>query len=542
MAASVRMSSGRAELARRALPGIGVLLFAASSWAVAAWAGGWGIPHNDDWSPLRIARHLAGTGHFRLLGWNRTALAGQSWPAAAVLRGVGGGVATLQAVDLVAAALVLALAYLLLRRFLAPGWAALGVLPLLGTPELWLLSTSFMTDALAAALVLGSLLLGVVALQAVDRRVAAVPFLGSVLVGMWAFTVREAAIAAPVAVLLAAVLPTAVLPRRRRADLRPLAWPSAVVLGGAVVAFEWWRRSLPAGDEPRFGVALGATAAHALEALFWTGLVLSPLTLCWVARWRSRRTWLAVAGAAGLAAVLRLGLQRPFFPANYLSRRGAYLSAGLGTRAALVPNWLWLGVCAAAVVSAGVLLAWLVDRRARAQPADPGVRVLTAFLAVSLGGLLLEDLVGQTTYSRYLLVLPPVLAVFLLRTPGVRQAAVAPRIGSAALLAALCALAVVLTAGTLRSDAARWRAAEALVARGVDPMEIAAGQEWSGWHTSVVAVHDRRDAPGDQAWWTGMFSDASECWLVAMDPGERAGYRLAWAEDGVWVFRAEAAC
>jgi hypothetical protein len=73
-------------------------------------------------------------------------------------------------------------------------------------------------------------------------------------------------------------------------------------------------------------------------------------------------------------------------------------------------------------------------------------------------------------------------------------------------------------------------------------MAIAAGQEWSGWHTSGVAVHGRRDAPGDQAWWTGMFSDASECWLVAMDPGERVGYRLVRAEDGVWVFRAEAAC
>jgi len=43
----------------------------------------------------------------RLLGWNRAAPAGQSWPAAALLPATGGGIATLQAFDLVAAALAL---------------------------------------------------------------------------------------------------------------------------------------------------------------------------------------------------------------------------------------------------------------------------------------------------------------------------------------------------------------------------------------------------------------------------------------------------
>ena len=142
--------------------------------------------------------------------------------------------------------------------------------------------------------------------------------------------------------------------------------------------------------------------------------------------------------------------------------------------------------------------------------------MLAVFLAFTLGGLLVEDLLGQTTYSRYLLAVPPVLAVFLLREPV--AAAVARPV---ALVAGLTALAVVLTVGTLRSDAARWEAASALVAEGVDPMSIAAGQEWSGWHTGGVAVHARRDAPGDQAWWTGMFSDASECWLVTLDGRDR---------------------
>ena len=39
-----------------------------------------------------------------------------------------------------------------------------------------------------------------------------------------------------------------------------------------------------------------------------------------------------------------------------------------------------------------------------------------------------------------------------------------------------------------------------------------------------------------------MFSDASECWLVALDDRPRAGYRLVRAADGVWVFRADGPC
>ncbi|WP_138734716.1 hypothetical protein [Modestobacter excelsi] len=61
-------------------------------------------------------------------------------------------------------------------------------------------------------------------------------------------------------------------------------------------------------------------------------------------------------------------------------------------------------------------------------------------------------------------------------------------------------------------------------------------------HSAVPAVHSGRDAPGDQGWWTGMSSDASECWLVAVDDRERAGYRLVAAGSGVWVSRAETAC
>jgi len=519
-----------------------VLAFAASSWVLAGWAGGRGIPHNDDWSLIRIAQHLAGTGEFRLLGWNRAALAGQSWPAAALLRLTGGGVATLQAFHLAAAALALAAAYLLLRRSLGPGRAALGAFTLLGTPELWLLSTSVMTDALAAALVLGSLLLGVVAVQAPHRRAATAPLLGSLLLGLWAFTVREAALAAPVAVLLAAALPR----RSASASLRVLALPAGAVVAVAVLAFELWRRALAAGDPPRLGLDPAATVGHALEALFWIALVLSPVTLCWAARWRSPRTWWAVAAAGGLAAVLRLGLDRPLFPANYLSQRGAYVSAGLGTRAALLPDWLWLVVCGVAVVSAGVLLGRLADQvrgeKRAVRDAAAALPVHSAFLALTLGGLLVEDVLGQTTYSRYLLVLPPVLAAFLLREPRPARSGVRPGAASAGLLCVLCALAAVLTAGTLRSDAARWQAAASLVAQGVDPMQIAAGQEWSGWHTSGVAEHDQRDAPGDVAWWTGMFGDASECWLVAMDGRPRAGYRLERAGSGVWVFRAEGGC
>ncbi|WP_138757886.1 hypothetical protein [Modestobacter altitudinis] len=517
-----------------------VLGFAAASAALAAGTGAWGLPHNDDWAMLRIAQRLADTGEVRLVGWNRMSLVGQSVLGAGALRLTGGGVATLQALDVGAAALLPAVAYALLRRFSPPGRAVLGALTLVGTCELWLLSTSFMTDVLAALLVLGSVLLGVAAVRAPGRRAARLLLIGAVGVGLWAFTVREGALAAPAAVLIAAVA--------TRRDLRAPAWASAAVGVVAVVAFEWWRRSLAGDDPPVLAVDLVATAAHGAEALFWTGLVLSPLTLFLGRWWRRGRSWLAV-GLAGCGAVaVSQGLDRPLFPANYLSQRGGYSTAELGSRAVLVPDAVWAGVCGVAVVSAGVLVERLADRRSRplAARADPAARVLSWFLALTVAGLLVQDLVGQTTYSRYLLALPPVLAVLVLQSvPPAGTAAAPPRLawlGSGALLAACCAVAVVLTAGTLRSDTARWTAAQDLFDAGVDPMSIAAGQEWSGWHTAVAAAHAGRDAPGDQGWWTGMFSDASECWLVAVDDREREGYRLVEAGSGVWVSRAETAC
>ena len=520
-----------------------MLGFAVASAALAAATGSWGIPHNDDWSMLRIAEHLADTGELRLLGWNRMSLVGQSVPAAGVLRLAGGGVATLQAVNLVAATAVLALATLLLRRFLPPGRATLGAMTLLGTCELWLLSTSFMTDVSAAALVLGSLLLGVAALRAPGRRAARLLLAGAVLVGLWAFTVREGALAAPAAVLLVVVA------SRCRTDLRAVAWPLAV--GGLVAAglFELWRRSLGGDDAPVVVVDVGDTTAHLLEALFWTGLVLSPVTLFLAARWRRRRTWLAAGVAGCLAVALRLGLDRSMFPPNYLSPRGAYPTAELGPRATLVPAGVWAGVCVVAVVSAGVLLERLAvrvtdrHRRPAEDRTDPAAAVLPWFLALTAAGFGVQDLVGQNTYSRYLLVLPPVVAVLVLRSvPRPASRSRERTAGAVVLLSALVTLAVVLTAGTLRSDTARWTAAQELVDRGVDPMSIAVGQEWSGWHTKTAAVHAGRDAPGDQGWWTGMFSDASECWLVATDDRPHTGYRLVSAEPGAWVFRAEAAC
>jgi hypothetical protein len=39
-----------------------------------------------------------------------------------------------------------------------------------------------------------------------------------------------------------------------------------------------------------------------------------------------------------------------------------------------------------------------------------------------------------------------------------------------------------------------------------------------------------------------MFSDAAECYLVAMDAGDRPGYRLVRSASGVFVFRAVGAC
>lgn len=474
----------QAGLKRWGPVGLLVLVLVGLPLAQAAVTGALSIPHNDAWSHARIARTFAETGQIRLVGWNRSALIGQ----VVVLGPLGGSVVAQHLFAVACGALALVLTYLLVEPRAGSRGALLAVVTLGVVPEFGLLTTSYMTDVPALAGALACLWLGDVAVRS-DRPAA---LWASMAVGLWALAVREQALAAPAAVLLAAWLSGR--PRRLH-----------VVCGGAMffvcaLAFEVWRRSLPFDDPP------GDSGVEVLRAIGFTargfltlGLYLLPITLVMArpAGWSRRVQALAVAAPVTAAALgIRLGAS-PML-GNYLGARAAYSAASYGVPF-VMPQVVWHALIVVAVLGAGLLLGHLCHSFWQRDP------LLLSAGALTLLGLVGQAAVGQGTFSRSLLLLVPIGAGLLLR----RERAV--RWGMVA-AGVLLSYAIVLTVGTYAYDAARWRAAETLVADGVAATDIDAGMEWVGSHAPGPL------RPGSGSWRSGGFEGVRSCYLISGRP------------------------
>lgn len=540
------------------------------------------IPHNDAWSHSLIAQHFARTGRLELVGWNRPALVGQ-----VVLFGpLGASVLAQQVGVLLLGALGLAAGYGWLAPRVGPRRALFGVAVLAAVPEFGLLATSFMTDVPAFAGLAGCLWLG----DRAARRGSQGLLVAAVAAGGWAATVREQAIAAPLAVLLVALV--------RGRDRRLTAGLLAVLLGGFAL-LEQWRRALPGDDPPQPRFSWPPVATGLAGGLLVLGLYLLPalLLVARPARWPAR-AWVA----AGVVAVPAAGFvcwSRDPLLQNTLSRRGAYASASLGLREVL-PLGVWGLILLAAVLGAALLAGQLAAGGVRLR----GTAALFSWLTAA--GLLLQLAAGQGLFSRYLLPLLLPLLAGLLARPARRAAAVdparavpAPRaelpelvvagparvallpapgtapdvlpgavpagrrpvlalrprrtwprarpgnvVAAGAGLTGMLALSWTLTASTLAYDAARWRAAQDLVDRGVPARDIEAGLEWVGTHAGTVA---RRGAvnPDAVTWYARMFPGVRACYLVSAG-GRPAGEVVAEPEfaryavagrERLWVVR-----
>ncbi|MFK3981018.1 hypothetical protein ACI2K4_11650 [Micromonospora sp. NPDC050397] len=520
-------------------------------------SGSLAIPHNDAWSYSRIGQRFGETGEIRLLGWNRSALVGQivvlgplaaSVTAQQIFVALLAGVAVLACYDLLAPAV---------GRFRA----ALAALVLAIWPELGLLATSFMSDVPALAAVLGCLALGRRALARGSLPLLA----GSLAVGLWGATIREQALAAPVAVLLAAlgsadppgwrgrpIGATAAVPPGRpigataavppvggevgspvRAAIRFLARRRAVLAAGtafgvAFLAFEWWRRTLtgddppaPLPDDPVLPDLLDVT----VRGYFLLAIAVSPVVLAVARPWRWRAPARLTAAGVGAVAVLAWHDYRlhGFLMSDYLLPRGPYPAAFRGDRSMFgEPVFQVLALLAAV---SGVLLAGLLVQRWRRL--DPMARW---FLLVTVGGLLATRAAGQTVFGRYLVVLVPVLLLVALagpRRPRPGWAGVVTGLGAAGFLAAL---SLVVTAYGSALDAARWRAGEELVASGVPATDIDAGFEWSGYH-APNGVDYVPKGTSLVNWYGAKFADNRPCYVLASSAQSEPGWHLVRTVD-----------
>lgn len=500
-----------ALLALAALIGvIGPLILAARTGSIS-------IPHNDAWSYSRSAQIFARTGHIELFNWDAMAVVGAFLPLGPLL----GSITVQSCYIAVLALLSLAACFDLLRPYVGGRKAAVAVLIVTIWPGFGLISTSFMTDIPSFAASTIALAIG---RRAVERRSFPL-FALCMLVGVWGVTVREQTVAAPIAVLGAALLRREL--RTRAMILKLLAL--GVLEAAAAGAFELWRRGLPGGSAPSL-LHLGYPGTHSVfytcvSAVLLLGLMLSPLLVVaarplrwsWAARIVAVLTFVVV-----LAAVERHGVG---FPQNYLTIGGSYPGAAIGSRPDVIPLAAWDVLEPIGCVGAGLLAGVLVSRFRLWRPD------LWMFAFLTALGTLAETMEGELLFDRFLLPLALCLAPLLLldreskREPEVRpetRQGLARAFGTArtsfavAVGVFLAGVVSLLTANALTFDAAVWHTAQGVVASGeATPQYVDAGLAWTGYYSpyGMQNTIDPNAEPGVYSK-TRQLTDDHPCYII----------------------------
>ena len=474
---------------RRDLAALAILCLAAVGiplWLSAA-AGAIGIPSNDDWVYMRAAGTLYRTGTLDVTG-HSAAFIGQLLMVQPLLWLSGGASWAFEAFGLLMALVAVASTYLLARRFVATGSAVMVVLLVVAFPGFVRQSASFMTDGPTFAFIALCLLLGVRWLQGDGGRAT---LLASLVAGLVGVSIREFALAAPVAILVAAWA------RSRAEERTGLAWLTGLVAAGVACVL------LAADSLPGHGAPVGMDLARLglLAPTFVTfAAALLPAIALGLGRGLMRISPAHLLLGAALVLLVSVIPYGPFV-GNYWMATGFVGDIPLlyGTRDPVIGAFAW-AVSQQVALLAAILLAALAFRWGDGNLA--GVRTLRAageralwiarsregplflFLAGYAAELAAFALVGSL-YDRYLYPLVPVAAILLLGGP-----AQAVRVSRSLVLACgatawLAVSAFLIAANSFAYDAARWRAGDAAVAVGYDPVTVDAGLEWVQDHSST---------------------------------------------------------
>jgi hypothetical protein len=350
----------------------------------------------------------------------------------------------------------------------------------------------------------------------------------SLLLGLLASVTREQELAAPAAVLLWVGMRHVREDRAR--ELRGVAVAGLAFLA-AFLAVELWRRGLPYDSAPEVASTTRAAGYQLIRGALVLGLTLLPIAALVASRPGRLRlpgiVGLAACGSALLVLAARRLTGRPedFLPGNYVGggRAAPYSDVGIGSPAAVLPDWFWVATAAVAGASLLVVVLALANRSTSAVAGERS-RLAATFTLLYAGGLAVQTAAGQLFFDRYLLPLVPVVA-------GLCLAVAPPRLGRARLATAAAAVTFLLLLGVevvaagTAYDAARWDASRDLVRDGVPATDIAGGLEWTGWHS-----RERYRSPGrfrEGGLWTASFADSRDCWIIAASPLRRGDLRLA---------------
>ena len=547
------------------------------------------IPHNDDPSMRRVALGLLNSGRLELNGWTSMTLVGQIAFVQPFLWATGGGPWGFALATMSLATVGIVAGYTLVRRILSVPRATVAVLGVLLFPGFLLNTTSFMTDVPAWAMSTACLALGAAALdrQGTGRWRC---LIGALLVGWFAFSIREFAIAAPLAVLVATA---ASEPGSRRPY-----WIAGVALLAACAATYLFAVHLPGQHEAPLELISSATIRGLSRGFATLALVLSPALVlgaaAWWRRWRPPEVVLGVVIGmlvyrAPLTTLLRTGWSSRVLVGNLLEPAGS-LGVGelAGGRPLLFVSLTWqvlntvallaaIGLCAVAAGAAGAYVRRVRRRRhdgrglgAFAVDAGSTIGLLAVFAAL-YGGAIFSWGFVVITFDRYLWLLVLPLYALLLSRPasdarvdvaiaaepelargGPRPASVLDGLAvglSAILLAGLAATSLVLLVNADSFDAARWRMGERAVAHGIAPGAVDAGLEWVAFHATGVAAPYAKAPPGwsrYDAWWPsfrlcGLVSasplDRPDLTLIETDPAAYRRFLFAGRSQPLYLYR-----
>lgn len=492
------------------LIGVGIPL-----WLAAA-AGATGLPTIDDWVYMRGAESLFRNGSIDMPGHTAAAI-GQLVLVQPLLWWSGGEPWAFTAFGPSMAAMAIVFTYVLGRRFLGRASATFAVLLLFAFPGFEREAASFMTDVPAYALTALCLWLGTKWLQGEGGRTLLVASLG---VGILAVSIREFAVAAPLAVILTAWI---------RGAPKDRVWMSGllivlIVTIAAVLAI--------ASSANRF--APGAPLGSAPLSLAFVGGAFATINLTLLpaiilaSRERISRLTSGQFVAASVVSFLVVLSPTGILIGNYWVSNGIGSDLLLaGSRDIVFGGRVWALFEQLAVFSTVLTLAmvfgWATRNVTRAgRTGTARVRAaatilswhapLTLFLV-----LYAAELVAYTPFGpildRYLFPIVPVATILLLR--GSRRPFKAGRglALSHAAFAGLAVSALLLAANSFAYDAARWREGDAAVSAGYDARTVDAGYEWVGYHASGPAGSNEADFV--LPWYYGAISADPPCVVLS---------------------------
>jgi hypothetical protein len=538
------LTPGVTARSRRADPFVLAAAAIGAAWLLAAASHSAGIARTDDWAFARVALTLHHSGHVHLVGWAQMSLLGLVAWAQPFLAALGPHLWVLDVSASVLVAAGLLAAYRLARILAGPKAALVVVATVAAAPGFVRDAGSFMTDGPAFAVGTFALLAGVEAARTADGSRRWLLEAACVAAGLWAFSIRELALAAPLAVLAARWLGE---PRRRRV----IAAEGGVL--GVSCAFFWaWRSGLPGGQAFGGRPPLFTIIDSIVGVVFTTSLLIVPVLAATAPSWwKARRP---VARSVGVAVGAALAIVPIAYAPGSWNRRYQWLTGDyldprgvngnkllIGSRPRLMPPLGWAGIEAIALI-AGIVVVGLAAEalagvmattesragsrsRSRSRSRSPGallerasatplgVRVLAAHLAVLFALLTVAIVVNGATFDRYLW--PAALSAGILLTmrypipPLGRWHPAASQVA----LVVVTAFVLVSLMVTLNSDAfdgVRWRLARQETARGLAPSAVDAGFEWVGYHAPGEA---NANASGDatRPYWVVMVGEPAAC-------------------------------